>query len=141
MERRTFLTGAGTAALLPMTTQAYSADEAPDVGAALAQFRKSIPGNLEQDYVEHLLIPFFLTSVFEGEPPLLPLIDARLSKENAFPAEFLSLGRLDHVQGRLREAHIGWVPCMGDSRRGSRHLTFRPRDDVGPAEYPRSRDQ
>jgi hypothetical protein len=65
---------------------------------ALAQFRKSIPSNFDQDYVEHVLIPFFLTSVFEGESPLLPLINVAFSKENAFPAEFLGL------------IYTGWKP-------------------------------
>ena len=92
MDRRVFLAGAAgaPAALLPIGA---TADEGvpPDVGAALAQFRKSIPSNFDQDYVEHVLIPFFLTSTFEGEPPLLPLINVTLSKENAFPAEFLGL--------------------------------------------------
>jgi hypothetical protein len=92
MDRRTFLAGAAAApaALLPFGAKA---DEGPstDVAAALAEFRRSIPGNFEQDYIEHVLIPFFLTSTFEGEPPLLPLINVTLSKENAFPAEFLGL--------------------------------------------------
>ena len=92
MNRREFLSGAAVApaALLPAGA---NADEGlpSDVGAALAQFRKSIPSNFDQDYVEHVLIPFFLTSVFEGEPPLLPLINVTFSKENAFPAEFLGL--------------------------------------------------
>jgi hypothetical protein len=92
MNRREFLSGAAVApaALSPLPA---NADEGlpSDVGAALAQFRKSIPSNFDQNYVEHVLIPFFLTSVFEGEPPLLPLINVTFSKENAFPAEFLGL--------------------------------------------------
>ena len=92
MDRRTFLAGAAgaPAALLPLEANADSGS-ASDVAAALARFRQSIPGNFEQDYVEHVLIPFFLTSTFEGEPPLLPVINVTLSKENAFPAEFLGL--------------------------------------------------
>jgi cytochrome P450 len=92
MNRREFLLGAAVtpAALLPLGANA--AEGLPtDVGAALAQFRKSIPSHFNQDYVEHVLIPFFLTSVFQGERPLLPLIDVTLSKENAFPVEFLGL--------------------------------------------------
>ena len=92
MNRREFLSGATVvpATLLPVGA---SADHGmpSDVGAALGQFRKSIPSNFDQDYVEHVLIPFFLTSVFEGEPPLLPVINVTMSKENAFPAEFLGL--------------------------------------------------
>jgi hypothetical protein len=92
MNRREFLSDAAvaSAALLPLGANADDGSPS-DVSAALAQFRKSIPSNFDQDYVEHVLIPFFLTSVFEGEPPLLPLINVQLSKENAFPAEFLGL--------------------------------------------------
>lgn len=92
MNRRELLSGAAVvpAALLPVGANADSGLPL-DVGAALAQFRKSIPNNFDQDYVEHVLIPFFLTSVFKGEPASLPLIDVALSKESAFPAEFMGL--------------------------------------------------
>jgi hypothetical protein len=73
MNRREFLSGAAVApaALLP---PGANADEGlpSDVGAALAQFRKSIPSNFDQDYVEHVLIPFFLTSVFKGSRLCFP---------------------------------------------------------------------
>jgi hypothetical protein len=69
-----------------MSARAASYDGLPDdVGAALAQFRNSIPSNFDQHYVEHFVIPFFLTSIYEGERPALPMIDVTLSKENAFP--------------------------------------------------------
>ena len=93
LDRRDVLTAATAAASLGLfATPATAAQLTPDdVAAALRRFRESIPSNFHQDYVEHVLIPFFLTSVFEGEQLLLPLIDVRLSKENAFPAEFLGL--------------------------------------------------
>jgi hypothetical protein len=92
MDRRDVLAAAAATSVGLFAPGAVAAEPQPDdVGTALGRFRKSIPSNFDQDYVEHVLIPFFLTSVFQGERPLLPLIDATLSKENAFPAEFLGL--------------------------------------------------
>jgi hypothetical protein len=62
-----------------------------DVGAALARFRNSIPSNFDRDYVEHVVIPFFLTSIYEGERPALPMIDVTLTKENALPYDLWGL--------------------------------------------------
>jgi len=99
MERREFLKGtaavglaAGTSAAGVVATntevaeaQATSGDSSEDVVAALARFRKTIPANFDRAYVENAVIPFFLTSLFEGERPLLPMIDLNFSKENALP--------------------------------------------------------
>jgi len=94
MERRTFLTGAGMAALLPMTTQANSAEEGKlydDVTTALARFRSSIPSNFNHEYVERVIVPFFLSSIYQGERPTLPMIDVTLTKENALPSDLWGL--------------------------------------------------
>ena len=58
MERRTFLTGAGVAALLPVAGGATAKDQslgdggtarqAPDLSAALQRFRATIPSHLPQ---------------------------------------------------------------------------------------------
>src|SRR5215468_8588573 len=92
MNRREFLSGAAAApaALLPFGA---NADEElpPDVGAALAQFRRSIPDNFDRTYVENVVVPFFLTSVYVAERPLLPMIDVALSKENALPFDLWGL--------------------------------------------------
>jgi hypothetical protein len=103
MKRRSFLTLA-VAAPAALSAERVSAAESTssDVGAALARFRQSIPQNFDRDYVEHALIPFFLTSVFRGEPPMLPMIDPAFSKENAFPAEFLGL------------IYNGWTPSRDE---------------------------
>ena len=53
------------------------------LAAALAKFRTSVPAHFDQTYVENAVVPFFLTSVYEGERPALPMIDVSLSKENA----------------------------------------------------------
>src|SRR5260370_18551363 len=93
MERRALLAGAAGAALLPFTASGYTAyEELPDdVGAALARFRSSIPTNFDRDYVEHVVVPFFLTSVYGGERPSLPMIDVTLSKEDALPYDLWGL--------------------------------------------------
>ena len=99
MERRNMLVGAAAASAGLFSTRADAAEpQQDDVTAALARFRKSIPANFDPDYVEHALIPFFLTSTFRGETLMLPMIDPVLSKENAFPAEFLGM------------LYKGWVP-------------------------------
>jgi hypothetical protein len=53
----------------------------PDkIAAALARFRETIPPNFDSTYVENAVVPFFLTSFYEGERPLLPMIDLNLTK-------------------------------------------------------------
>ena len=95
MERRTLLTGAAlaSAGLLPLGANAYAGNDGlpDDVGAALARFRSSIPSNFERDYVEHVVVPFFLTSVYEAERPSLPMIDIPFTKENALPHDLWGL--------------------------------------------------
>jgi hypothetical protein len=92
VERRIFLKGAATstAALLPASAPAANA--APgDLESALARFRASIPANFDRTYVENAVVPFFLTSIYEGERPALPMIDVTLTKENALPADLWGL--------------------------------------------------
>ncbi|MGH7104566.1 MAG: hypothetical protein ACREFJ_19490, partial [Acetobacteraceae bacterium] len=81
MERRTILTtaAAGVAGLL--ARPAFAADgtaaslASPHLAAALERFRASIPARFDRTYVENAVIPFFLTSIYEGERPYLPMID------------------------------------------------------------------
>jgi hypothetical protein len=92
MERRAFLAAAAATPAGLLSARAAAYDGLPDdVGAALAQFRKSIPSNFDRDYVEHAIVPFFLTSIYEGERPALPMIDVTLSKENALPFDLWGL--------------------------------------------------
>ena len=73
MERRAFLAAAAATPAGVLSAQAASYEGLPDdVGAALARFRNSIPSNFDRDYVEHAVIPFFLTSIYEGERPHSP---------------------------------------------------------------------
>jgi len=92
MERRAFLAAAAASPVGLLSAQAATYEGLPDdVGAALARFRNSIPSNFDRDYVEHVIVPFFLTSIYEGERPALPMIDVTLTKENALPADLQSL--------------------------------------------------
>jgi hypothetical protein len=61
------------------------------IANALARFRETIPPNFDRDYVENAVVPFFLTSVYEGERPTLPMIGVNFSKENALPADLWGL--------------------------------------------------
>ncbi len=94
MERRALLTGAiavSAAGLLASQANAYTAELPGDVAAALAQFRKTIPSNFDRDYVENAVMPFFLTSIYEGERPSLPMIDVTLTKQDALPHDLWGL--------------------------------------------------
>ena len=55
----------------PDFVDASFGEEVPnaDLAAALARFRASIPPNFNRDYVEHVVVPFFLMSFYEGERP------------------------------------------------------------------------
>jgi hypothetical protein len=105
LERRTVLKGSAaafglmgssTSAALVGATEQASAD-APQsplperIVTAIARFRATIPANFDPDYVEKAVIPFFLTSVYEGERPMLPMIDVNFSKENALPYDLWGL--------------------------------------------------
>jgi cytochrome P450 len=81
---------AASAGLLPIQAIAYEGLPT-DVGAALARFRSTIPENFDRTYVEHVVVPFFLTSIYVGERPSLPMIDVTLSKENALPYDLWGL--------------------------------------------------
>jgi len=104
MERRTILK-AGAAAIgmlggasttVVTGVEQASADAAqpplPDqILAAVQRFRETIPANFDRDYIEKAIIPFFLTSFYEGERPMLPVIDVNFSKENALPFDLWGL--------------------------------------------------
>jgi hypothetical protein len=103
VDRRMFLAGAAasTTGLLSMPASAQEVPNA-DLAAALARFRASIPPNFNRDYVEHVVVPFFLTSFYEGERPALPMIDVNFSKENALPFDLWGL------------IYEGWKPTPAD---------------------------
>ena len=105
IERRTVLKGgiaaagvlgSGASAVTVADVEEASADTAlsqlPDqIQGAIERFRATIPANFDRDYVEKAVIPFFLTSFYEGERPMLPMIDVNFSKENALPYDLWGL--------------------------------------------------
>jgi hypothetical protein len=50
------------------------------------QFSKFDP-----DYVKNVIGPYLLVRTYQGERPLLPMIDAKLSKGNAMPDDLWGL--------------------------------------------------
>ena len=102
MKRRTFLKSAAALGLAAGTSavNAAAADSLPvprkstlpdDIATALARFREKIPDHFDKTYVENVVVPYFLTSFYAGERPMLPLIDLNLSKENALPYDLWGL--------------------------------------------------
>ncbi len=91
--RRDLLLGAAALAT-GVTAASPAAPAAPqsfDPSGALAKFRASIPSHFDRDYVENAVVPFYLTSVFAGERPILPMIDVPLTKQDAIPYDFLGM--------------------------------------------------
>ena len=128
MERRVVLTGAAASAASLFSGAASAADTtaanpvSADVAMALARFRASIPAHFDRTYVENAVIPFFLTSIYEGERPALPMIDVALTKENALPHDLWGL------------IYQGWKPTpeegvtvflQGLEKRGDNNLRKR----------------
>ena len=105
LERRTVLKGgvaavgmfgSGASTAMMAGLEPASADTAQpplpeQILTAVERFRATIPANFDPDYVEKAVIPFFLTSFYEGERPMLPMIDVNFSKENALPYDLWGL--------------------------------------------------
>jgi hypothetical protein len=105
VERRTVLKGgvaaagmfgSGASASMVAGVKQASADAPPSsvpdqILAAFQRFRETVPANFDHEYVEKVLRPFFLTSFYEGERPMLPMIDVTFSKENALPYDLWGL--------------------------------------------------
>ncbi|HEX6015236.1 MAG TPA: hypothetical protein VFY87_26255 [Geminicoccaceae bacterium] len=99
MDRRAVLTGAAAATAGLASKGVSAAASSDDLAAALARFRASIPSNFDRAYVENAVVPFFLSSIYQGERPALPMIDVTLTKENALPADLWGL------------IYEGWAPA------------------------------
>ena len=67
-------------------------DKSPDT--------RKMPPTFDPAYVQGTVKPFFLGAIYQGERPLLPMIDLTLSKEAAMPA---------HIFGMLYD---NWKPNM-----------------------------
>jgi len=98
MKRRTFLklgaAGAVGASARPalahyQSTVQSQSDE--DRAVIVARLRRRFLDNFDAAYVDHVILPHFLVSVYEGERPALPMIDTTLTKENALPSDLWGL--------------------------------------------------
>jgi hypothetical protein len=86
--------GASTAMVASIEQASAHAAQPPlpeQILSALERFRSTIPANFDREYVEKAVTPFFLTSLYEGERPMLPMIDVNFSKENALPYDLWGL--------------------------------------------------
>ncbi len=101
MKRRTFLTS-GAAAVAGLSSQSAVAQYAPptkpytagvgtpplsakDLDSAVVRLRSRFLKEFDPAYVENVILPHFLVATYEGERPALPMIDVKLTKENALP--------------------------------------------------------
>src|SRR6516225_4849577 len=136
LERRTVLKGGAAAfgligggasavtiaAAKPAASEAAPSPLPEQLRTAVERFRATIPADFEPDYVEHAVIPFFLTSVYEGERPMLPMIDVNFSKENALPSDLMGL--IYHDWKPTPEAGVT-VFLQGLEKRGDNNLRKR----------------
>jgi hypothetical protein len=99
MERRQFLFGSAAAvagmAAQPAATQSPPVTGQPlapsDIPGAVARLRKQFLAQFDPAYVENVIVPNFLVSVYEGERAFLPMIDVEFTKENALPYDLWGL--------------------------------------------------
>jgi hypothetical protein len=111
MRRRSFLAG-GAGAVAALSTQSLVACSTPDAAPAgsqdgglpesVAKLRAQYVADFDADYVDHVIVPSFMNSMFDGQRPVLPMIDVALTKENALPY---------HLWGLLSET---WQPAPED---------------------------
>ena len=120
------LGGAASSAVVGGIEQVFAqAAQSPlpdQILAAVRRFRETIPANFDRDYVEKAVISFFLTSVYEGERPMLPTIDVNFSKENALPYDLWGLITRDW---RPTPADGVTVFLQGLEKRGPNNLRKR----------------
>ena len=112
VERRALLVGAVAVTAGAFSIPAAAAPQSPDLSAALAKFRASIPSHFDRDYVENVVVPFYLTSIYEGERPILPMIDLPLTKQDALPYDLGERGETTRARPRggpweRRQADVG----------------------------------
>lgn len=99
MKRRTFITSGATAVAAlsaqPVLSQTPPAPGQPlspvELESAAARLRTQFSKDFEPAYIENVIIPHFLVSVYHGERPVLPMIDVSLTKENALPNDLWGL--------------------------------------------------
>ena len=62
-----------------------------DIKSAVQRLRKQFLAEFDPAYVENVIVPHFLVSIYDGERPYLPMIGVELTKENAIPYELWGL--------------------------------------------------
>ena len=62
-----------------------------DIQSAVARLRKQFLGEFDPAYVENVIVPHFLVSIYDGERLFLPMIDVEFTKENALPYDLWGL--------------------------------------------------
>ena len=98
MRRRMFLAG-GAGAVVAVSAQSVVACSSPASEPASPEGGPSDPAaqlrekyaDFDADYVDNAIGPFVQNSVFEGQRPVLPMIDVALTKENALPSDLWGL--------------------------------------------------
>ena len=99
MERRAFLLG-GAVAAAGVVTQPAIAQSPPipgqpiapgDIESAVVRLRKQFLAEFDPAYVENVIVPHFLVSVYDGERLFLPMINVEFTKENALPYDLWGL--------------------------------------------------
>ena len=63
---------------------------------------RKMPPTFDPAYVQGAVKPFFLSSIYQGERPLLPMIDLAFSKEAAMPAHLVGM-LYDHWELNMEE--------------------------------------
>ncbi|MGU3404767.1 hypothetical protein ACLBYF_22990 [Methylobacterium brachiatum] len=98
MKRRTFLGGSVATAMAPTAAQSQYSMPGPgqtlgpgELATNVAKLRQQFVQDFDPEYVENVILPFFLVSAYAGERPVLPMIDVKLTKENALPADLWGL--------------------------------------------------
>jgi cytochrome P450 len=114
MKRRAFLAGGATAVASVSALTGCAEASAPnpppsdqplppgDLEGAAAKLRAQYVAQFDADYVDNVVLPSFLNSIFDGERPVLPMIDVALTKENALPFDMWGL------------LSMGWKPAPED---------------------------
>jgi len=105
MDRRSFLVEStlGAAGLAAQPAYAQYFDDAwlktvpqrpiapADIESAVEKLRKQFHAQFDAAYVENVIVPHFLVSVYDGQRPVLPMIGVELTKENALPYDLWGL--------------------------------------------------
>src|SRR5262245_66221292 len=99
MKRRAFLIGSASAVAAassqPALSQSPPVPGQPlaigDLASAAVRLRAQFLKDFDPAYVDNVIIPHFLVSVYDGEQPLLTMIDVTFTYVNALPDDIRRL--------------------------------------------------